>query len=294
MPTAIPAAGPNAAQIEHWNEVVSGSWIAFQDKLDRQLGRLGLRAMEALALRPGESVLDIGCGCGATTIELAGAVGAGGCVLGVDVSEPMLAVARRRAGEGGFGNVSFETTDAQTEVFEEGAFDAAFSRFGVMFFADPAAAFGNVRLALKPGGRLAFVCWQGLAGNLWMKVPLDAAIGLFEPLPPVDPLAPGPFAFADPQRVRVILADAGFGDIAVASYERPIGGGTLDEVVTLSLNLGPLGALLREHPDRRDAAAAAVRAALAPYDGPDGVLVPSATWIVTARAPERHIERAPH
>ena len=283
MPTPIAPAGPNAAQITHWNEVVSGTWTAFQRLLDRQLAPLGRRAMAALAPQPGEAILDIGCGCGETTLDLTAHVGADGRVLGVDISGPMLAVARQRAEETHVANVAFRAADAQTHPFEEAAFDAAFSRFGVMFFADPTAAFANIRKSLKPGGRLAFVCWRAFEENLWMKAPLDAALGLFDPLPPADPLAPGPFAFADPERIRAVLTGAGFAAITVTPHDQPIGGGTLDEAVLLGLKVGPLAALLREHPQKQDAAAEAVRRALAPFDGPNGVLLPSATWIVTAR-----------
>jgi SAM-dependent methyltransferase len=282
MPTTIAPEGPNAAQIAHWNEVVSGTWIALQDKLDRQIGPLGSHALEALAPRPGEAILDIGCSCGATMLDLAAHVGADGRVVGLDVSEPMLAVGRQRANEAGAANIAFRAADAQTYPFEEAAFDAAFSRFGVMFFADPTAAFANIRKSLKPGGRLAFVCWRGLMENVWMKAPLDAALHLFDPLPPTDPHAPGPFALADPERIRAILTGAGFAAVSVTPHDQPIGGGTLDEAVRLSLKVGPLAALLREHPQHQDAAAEAVRRALAAYDGPDGVCLPSATWIVTA------------
>ena len=285
MPTTPTAEGPNAAQIAHWNEVVSETWTAFQDKLDRQLAPLGRRALEALAPQRGETILDIGCGCGDTALDLARRVGPEGRVVGVDVSEPMLAVARQRADAAGLAAIAFQAADAQTHPFAQGAFDAAFSRFGVMFFADPTAAFANVRRSLKPSGRLAFVCWRAFEENLWMKAPLDAALHLFDPLPPADPLAPGPFALADPQRIRAILTGAGFAAVTVTPHDQPIGGGTLDEAVRLSLKVGPLAALLREHPQHQDAAAEAVRRALAPYDGPDGVRLPSATWIVTARQP---------
>ncbi len=152
-----------------------------------------------------------------------------------------------------------------------------------MFFADPVGAFANIRRTLKLGGHLAFVCWRALTENFWMNVPLNAALGLFDPVSPADPHAPGPFAFADPQRIRAVLGGAGFADIAVAPHDQPIGGGTLDEAVRLSMKVGPLAALLRELPQKQDAAAEAVLRALAPYDGPDGILLPSATWIVTAR-----------
>ncbi|MDF2901645.1 MAG: SAM-dependent methyltransferase, partial [Phenylobacterium sp.] len=190
----------NADQIAYWNNAAGETWAALQDRLDRQIEPLGLRAIEAGAPQPGERVLDIGCGCGQTSFELARRVGPSGRVLGVDISAPMLEVARQRAA-GAAANVSFIEADAQTHAFQNGGFDLAISRFGVMFFDDPTAAFRNIGAALRPGGRLSFVCWRPMLENAWMATPLFAAMPLLPPLPPPDPAAPGPFAFADPERV---------------------------------------------------------------------------------------------
>ncbi|MES2343479.1 MAG: methyltransferase domain-containing protein, partial [Pseudomonadota bacterium] len=184
---------------------------------------------------------------------------------------------------------SVREADAQTAPFEVASFDAAFSRFGVMFFADPPAAFANIRRALKPGGRLAFVCWRPAGENPVMSLPMAAAMAHL-PAPPVpppaaDPHAPGPFAFADPERVRGILAAAGFGDVEITPHDQKIGSGDLDQTLTVALKVGPLGAMLRENPGHRDAVIAAVREALAPHARPEGVRLDSATWIVTARRP---------
>jgi SAM-dependent methyltransferase len=271
---------PNAAQAAYWNEAAGPNWADLQGPLDRQLAPLGRRAMDALAPKPGERILDIGCGAGETSLELAQAVGAGGHVTGVDISRPLLEVARGRSPQ-----ISFVEADAQTHPFEAGAFDGAFSRFGVMFFADPPSAFANIRRALKPGGRLAFVCWRTPAENPIMVLPVLAAAPHLPPVPPPEPGAPGPFAFADPERVRDILTTAGFTDIAVTPHDEKVGGGNLDTVLGLVMKIGPLGAQLREHPEKADAAVDAVRAALAAHEGPDGVKLDSATWIVTARAP---------
>jgi SAM-dependent methyltransferase len=271
--------GPNAAQVAYWNASAGPVWVAMQDALDAQLHDLGLAAMAALAVREGERVIDIGCGCGDTTLELAERVGPGGTVLGADISAPMLEVARRRAE--GLGRVSFAQADAQTHAFEPA--DAAFSRFGVMFFADPAAAFANIRRALAPAGRVAFVCWRALAENHWMTIPMAAVAPLLPPAPPPPLNAPGPFAFADRDRVRGILSDAGFTHIAIEPHNQAIGQGDLETTVRTSLNVGPVGAALRENPLLRAPITAAVSAALAPHAGADGVKLPSATWIVTAR-----------
>lgn len=273
----------NADQVAYWNAQAGETWATHQERLDRQIETLGAVAMAALAPRPGEGAIDIGCGCGQTTLALAGAVGPGGFVTGVDISRPMLAVARRRAASAA--NAAFLEADAQTHPFPPGAADAIFSRFGVMFFEDPSAAFANIRAALKPGGRLGFVCWRPFPLNEWMLVPLQAALALVPaPPPPPDPFAPGPFAFADADRVRGILEGAGFSEIAIEPHDARIGGNPLDEAVDLALRVGPLGMLLRENPDRKEAVIAAVREALRPHEGPDGVMLNSATWIVTARA----------
>lgn len=270
----------NAQQVAYWNDAAGPTWAELSGPLDRQLAPLGRRAMAELDLGPGQRVLDVGCGAGETTLELAAT---GAHAVGVDISRPLLEVARARSG--GRGEIRFFEADAQTYPFEPASFDAVFSRFGVMFFADPAAAFANIRRAMKPGGRLAFVCWRAPAENPIMSLPMMAALPhVGAPPSPPEPGAPGPFAFADPQRVRGILSTAGFADVAVTPHDEPIGSGDRETTLGLALRIGPLGALLRENPDRRDAVVGAVRAALAPYDGPDGVKLDSATWIVTARA----------
>lgn len=271
----------NADQIEYWNKTAGETWATLQDRLDAQLSPLGLKAMEALALQPGEAVLDVGCGAGQTSLQLAQAVSPGGQVLGVDVSRPMLEVARSR---GGAANVRFEEGDAQTFAFPAGGFDAAYSRFGVMFFADPPAAFVNIRKSLKPGGRLAFVCWRAPAENPFMTLPMAVAAPLLPPAPPPVEGAPGPFAFADPERVRAVLGQAGFQEVTLTPHDQKIGAGGLEETLSVSLKVGPLGSRLREAPEMEGQVVAAIRAALEPHQGPDGVKLDSATWIVTARA----------
>jgi len=226
-------------------------------------------------------VLDVGCGCGQTTLELAARVAPNGAVLGIDISQPMLSIARTRAK--GLAGVRFLEADAQTYAFEPGAFDAIHSRFGVMFFADPTAAFANLRRALKPGGRLAFLCWRALAENPVMSLPLTAALKHLPAPPAPTPGAPGPFAFADAGRVREILAGAGFEKVSIEPQDMPAGGHGLDDAVRLSLRVGPLGAMLREHPQARAAVIDELRGALARHLVDGRVFLPSATWIVSAR-----------
>jgi SAM-dependent methyltransferase len=175
--------------------------------------------MDRLELLPGQQVVDLGCGSGRTTLELAARVGPDGEVVGVDLSAQMLARGRERAALRGAGTVEFVHADAQVHDFGAARFDAAYSRFGVMFFADPVAAFANVRRALRPGGALSFVCWQGMSGNEWMLIPGAAVAEVTGSLPPMPgPDEPGPFSLTDPARVRAVLGAAGFGSIAITPH----------------------------------------------------------------------------
>jgi ubiquinone/menaquinone biosynthesis C-methylase UbiE len=276
-------AQPNTAQIDYWNDTAGQTWASLQALLDRQIAPLGEAAMAALDPRAGERILDIGCGCGDTTLALALAVGPQGRVLGADISKPMLEVARGRLKTAGLEQASVIEADAQAEDFGAGEWDGLYSRFGVMFFADPPAAFANLAAALKPGGRLAFVCWRPLTENPWMTVPLAAALKHLPEPEPTDPLAPGPFAFADPERVRGILAGAGFRDIVLTPHDQAIGGNALEDALVAARKVGPAARLIAEHPDKREAVLASIREVLAAHDTPNGVWFDSATWIVTAR-----------
>jgi SAM-dependent methyltransferase len=287
--TSEAEAGPNADQIRYWNDESGPKWVALHATIDDQIAPFGLVAIERAGVRAGESVLDIGCGCGATSLQLAERVGPSGSVTGLDISEPMLARARERAAECGLTQLAFGNGDAQTFAFDAGSYDLVYSRFGVMFFQDPTAAFANLRSALRPGGRVAFVCWQEIGSNPWMLVPLLAAAKHIPlPAPPAEG-GPGPFAFADPEHVRAILTGAGFRDIDIASHEAELtlaGGGDLEQVVDFVLQMGPAGQALREaEPVARTGAREAVQEALEPYLSPEGVRLASATWIVSASNP---------
>jgi SAM-dependent methyltransferase len=277
-----PEASANAAQIEYWNATAGETWVQFQEPLDRQIEPLGRAAMDVLAPREGEHIVDIGCGCGQSSLLLAARVAPKGSVLGIDISKPMLEVARQRPRPAPHLPVVFRQVDAQTGNLGLGLFDAAFSRFGVMFFADPVAAFANIRASLKPNGRLAFVCWRPVGENPWMHAPLQAALPLIPPIAPPDPLAPGPFAFADASRVRSILAAAGFKSVGIEPFDTNIGGADLAQTLMLALRVGPLGAALREHPELATDVAGAVRDVLSKYLTPNGVMMPAAVWIVLA------------
>ena len=265
------------------DEVRVGAWAEVRELLERQLVALGRRGLAALAPHPGESVLDIGCGGGETALDLVRAVAPDGTVVGIDLSAAVLAFAQRAAQ--GCERVRFVQADAEVFPFEPASFDAAFSRLGVMFFADPAAAFINIRRSLRPKGRLAFVCWRALEENPLDILPLRAASAHLPPQPARDPDAPGPFAFANPDRVRGILERAGFSEIDITAHDEQVGSGDLDAMLAVCSRVGALGKILRENPELRAATLPAVRSALAAHDGPDGVRLNAATWVVTARAP---------
>ena len=278
---------PNREQIDYWNAQAGHKWVGLQERLDAQLDPLGRLAMDRLAPRPGERVVDVGCGCGGTTVELAARVGPEGRVLGLDVSEPMLARARERTAAAP--QVTFACGDAQTHALEPGGFDVVFSRFGVMFFADPVAAFANLRRGLRPGGRLGFLCWQAATANEWVMVPMRAVLA-HVPMPPIPaPRTPGPFAFAEADWLREVLDAAGFADVTVEPDERVLeiaGGGDLDAVVDFLLQIGPAARALHEadDPAAKPRVAASLRDALRPHAGSRGVGLRGATWIVSAKA----------
>ena len=284
--------GVNADQIRYWNEVAGPKWVTLQHVIDGQIRPLGELAMDRAGIVPGERVIDVGCGCGLTTVAIGRRVGSEGEVLGLDVSRTMLESARRHADAKGMDNVRFEAADAQTFEPDPGGFDLLFSRFGVMFFDDPAAAFRNLRAALRPGGRLAFVCWQALPKNPWMLLAMTAAAAHLKPTPPPAD-APGPFSFADPDRVRGILESAGFTDVALESHLRTLtvgGEGPLEAAVDFLLQMGPTGAALREanDPALLERVQSSVIEMLRPYWSEDGGLrLGSASWIVTARQTSR-------
>jgi SAM-dependent methyltransferase len=276
----------NAAQRRYWNTVAGPRWVAapgWRERRNRE--SIGL-LMTRLGLTGGESVLEIGCGTGALTLPVAAAVGASGRVVAVDISEPMLGAARQQIGESGFANVTLELGDAQTFAFAPAAFDLATSRMGVMFFADPTAAFGNIRGALKPGGRLVFACWAPLEENShWLISYEIARRHLGPPAPPAGP-APGPLAFADPDYIRRVLATAGFIEIAVERAHPSVLCGSPEDEARQALLMGPTARLVEEkEPDEavRRTIAREIEAAFAAAAGSGPLRLPATIFVVEAR-----------
>ncbi len=205
----------NTAQREYWNTVAGPRWVGLEGFVERRVSAVNDLLLARSGAKPGERVLEIGCGTGAFTVPLAEAVGASGAILGADISTAMLAGAKKRLAAAGLRNVEVVEADAQTHKFEPGRFDLIASRFGVMFFADPAAAFANLLAAARPGGRLCFACWGALDDNEHWLIPYRVALRHLGPPEPKPTRAPGPMAFADPDYVRGFLGKAGFTDIAI-------------------------------------------------------------------------------
>jgi SAM-dependent methyltransferase len=274
------AAIANADQAAHWSEA-GQVWVEHSGPLDRFLETVTPPLLDAAFPGAGASVLDIGCGFGSTTLEMARRLGPGGRCLGVDISAPMLNLARTRAA--GVAGVDFLQADAQTADLGAAAFDAAMSRFGVMFFDDAVAAFGNIRSAMKPGGRLAFVCWRSPLENAFFSAPAMAAAGLLPPGPPPEPDAPSQFAFADPGKVAGILERSGWREASIDKLDAPVSV-TLEDASRLLLGVGPVGAALRADPSLEPELTRAVTGALEPYRDGERLKVDAACWLVTARA----------
>lgn len=258
-------------------------WVEHQALLDRIMAPIAEAVVDAAGPVNGEAVLDVGCGSGATTFAAAWRVGPTGRAVGADISPALVELARRRAGEDGIESVEFLLADAQTHAFAP-EFDAMVSRFGVMFFPDPVAAFANLRTALKPGGKLAFAAWRSPEENPLSLVPLRAAAPFLPETPKFEKDAPGRFAFADPDRVRRILAEAGWSAIEIAPLdtESPL---SFDELLTMSLRVGPLNPILKDADAVvRAKVVEAVTAALEPYARDGVATMHSASWLVTAKA----------
>lgn len=284
----IVATGPNADQIEFWNGDAAKRWVTLGERMDAMLRPLGHAAMDRAAPEPGQHVLDVGCGCGETTIDLAHRVAPGGSVTGIDISSVMLSRATAREKPGNGVSVTFQNADAETQRFEEASFDHVFSRFGVMFFQNPTAAFSNLRKALRPQGRLTFICWRAPRENPWVAVPISVAKRHVEwpESPPAE--GPGEFAFADRARFEDVLSSAGFQVDTIDSLDTDVtvaGGGDVRAVIEFFMQQGPAARVMGEATDaQRDAVKADLEGELARYVTPQGVRMTTGTWLVSAKA----------
>jgi SAM-dependent methyltransferase len=276
----------NADQITYWNGPGGQHWADRQQAQDILLAPVSEILIARADAKAGERIIDVGCGCGDTTIALVQKVGPTGHVMGIDVSAPMLTRARQRVPSGM--PVDFVLADATVYPFVSGSFDLLVSRFGVMFFAEPSASFANLRKALRPSARLTFVCWREPRDNPFFVAPLQAVYKHAPKLPQLGPEDPGPFAFASEARVHRILGEAGFSGIEMEPYnlalDLAIGRG-LDAAVEGALEIGPAArALAEQPPDVRAAAANSIREALTAFVSGQKVLLPASIWIVTASA----------
>jgi SAM-dependent methyltransferase len=283
-------AASNREAAKAWSGPLFDCFVRYRDLVTGGLGAHGETALRGHPPRPGERVVDLGCGFGDTTQRLAELVGAGGEALGVDVAEPFIEVARREAEEAGAGNVRFAVADVQATEFEE-TFDYAFSRMGIMFFANPVQALRNVRTGLTPGGRLCAVVWRRKLDNDWVRRAEEVVEEYLEHPEETDEptCGPGPFSMANADTVSEQLTIAGFEEIALQRCDLPLKiGNDLDHAVEFNMALGPAGEVLRLWEDRiddlRPKIAADLRETLAEFEGPDGVFAPASTWIISARA----------
>ena len=277
--------GANAAQQEYWNSVAGPRWVGLAGYVEKRVERVNDLLLARSAVTPGEKVLEVGCGTGAATVPLAEAVGGTGEVVGIDISEPM-AAARERISQSGLRNITLLRADAQVRAFEPNRFDLIASRFGVMFFADPVAAFRNLLGAMRPGGRLCFACWAPLGENRHWLIPYDVALRHLGPPAPKPPHAPGPLAFADPEYVRSILERAGYRDVEIRRETPEIIGASPQEEAEHACIMGPSGRLIEEKKPQervRELIKQEMTEAFAAYAKGGEMVLPSTIFLLTAR-----------
>jgi len=278
----------NKAQREFWNSPATRAWADEHERVDRLVAELTAQLFEVAAPQPGEHVLDIGCGGGTTTLELARRVGPTGHVIGADIAEHSIAGVRQRIADAGLSQAEAIVADVSAHPFPPESRDLVFSRFGVMFFAHPTAAFANVRRAVKPDGRLTVLVFRTPKENLWPQGPFEAVRHLLPPTPPPGPEDPGPFSWADPARVRRILEGGGFRDVSLTPFDpkvrlAPPGG--IADAIDFMMTFGPLTRVVPSLPvEQQNAVRAELEGFFRGYDGPQGIVLPAANWIVRARA----------
>lgn len=276
------APGANEAQARHWNARAGEVWVEQQEMLDRLFAPFERTLVEAVEQRGARDVLDVGCGAGATALAVARRLADRGRCTGVDISVPLVEAARRRAAAAGLGNCRFVAGDAQQHAFESGTFDAVISRFGVMFFDDPVAAFANLGRAARPDAGLAVIAWRGVGENPFMAAAERAARPLLPELPVRDPTGPGQFAFADAERVRAVLTAAGWRDVEIEPLNVAC---TLSraDLEVYAARMGPVGGLLPDLDEaRRDRVLAAVMAGFEAWVSGDAAHFTAACWLVRA------------
>ena len=287
-------ASDNAEQIEYWNGEGGQDWAERNQQMEKTLAPLAEEVIAAADPRPGEAVLDIGCGCADTSLSLLHRVGPAGRVLGVDISGPMLAVAATKAEqlpEDLCSAITFEQADASSYRFQAGSFDLLFSRFGVMFFANPISAFANMRIALKPGGRIAFLCWAPVPENEWITLPMGAALQHVPPPEPAPPNAPGPFGLSNPGFVDQVLNEAGYSNINIASTRPTMRFGhglQKEQIADFFVEASPVSRLFTgAPPDKMEAMRRTIAAAIMPYHDGTTINLGASCWLVTARNEDR-------
>ena len=277
----------NKNQKDFWSGKGGDIWVERQNAMDTMLSPLGEAALNKLNFNEEENVLDIGCGCGHTTLNIAKRIGPSGNVTGLDISEPMLKRAKESTFEMSITNASFKCVDVQTEDLGDQIYSAAFSRFGVMFFEDSIAAFKNINKSLISGGYLSFVCWQSPAVNPWQSLFIQE-IKKFLDLPSPPPRSPGPFAFMESEYVSSILEESKFQDITIEGHEAEVNmfsGRSLSDSVKDYISINPVVTqMLKESSENQiDEIVNSGIEAFSPYYSEKGLIFPSATWLVTAR-----------
>jgi SAM-dependent methyltransferase len=280
----------NEEQLEYWNGEAGERWAKDDATMERLLRPVTEALLDHARIKDSTSALDVGCGGGSQSILLGQSLGPDARVLGVDISAPMLKVAAGKTGQlpADCAAVEFLQADVSSHQFAADSFDLVFSRFGVMFFDDPVAAFSNIRTALRANSRVAFCCWQSLKDNDWTFIPFQAAMQHVPAPQKTDPHAPGPFAFADPERVRGILQRAGFGEIALYSFNSTLRfseADTFEQSVRDLATVGPVARLLADQPDEiLESVFLSMEQVLQPFYSDGALCMSSSFWFVTARA----------
>jgi ubiquinone/menaquinone biosynthesis C-methylase UbiE len=278
---------PNASEVQYWNSARTRPWADEYEAIDRLFAGLTRVALDHAAPKPGERVIDIGCGSGSTVLELAARVGRSGYVLGADVSKPSVERARERIAAAGLRQAEIMLCDVSTHMFAANSFDLVFSRFGVMFFSDPVSTFANIRKAVKPDGRLALAVFRTLQENKWATAIVAAVRHLLPPITPPGPEEPGQFSWGDAARVHRILETAGFQNVSLTSYDiaMPLAGrGEAAEAASFMSRIGPVVRATGEaSAEQQQEVRAALETFFRSHEGPEGIVFQGAISIVTAR-----------